>query len=251
MGEKVSLVLPVHNEADNIESVIRSFYKEIGSKIPLQIIVAEDGSTDGTKEILTKLSQEIPMTLLTEKARLGYMGGLKRGLEEAVGEYVLFCDSDGQHFPSDFWKMYNAKEGYDMVDGWRIGRADTAFRRVMSQTFQQITRVLFGLKNLRDITSPYRLVRTDVAKKAASQAKYMRESFWTEFTIRAMKGGARVKEVAVKHRPRFNGKTVVYKPSKIPEIVYNQLRGMLRVLSELRRNPAASPPSQMGARRTL
>jgi glycosyltransferase involved in cell wall biosynthesis len=81
MEEGVSLVLPVHNEADNIEAVIRGFYNEIGGKMPLQIIVAEDGSTDGTREILTKLSQEIPMTILTEKTRQGYMDGLRRGLE--------------------------------------------------------------------------------------------------------------------------------------------------------------------------
>jgi len=233
-NETISLVLPVHNEAENIESVIRSFRKEIGSRIPLQIIVAEDGSTDGTKEILNKLSVEIPMTLLMEKRRLGYMGGLQRGLREAKGDYVLFCDSDEQHDPQDFWKLYKAIEGYDMVDGWRIRRADTTFRKIMSQTFQNLARILFGLRSLHDITAPYRLVRTDVAKRVSSQIKYMRESFWTEFTIRAIKGGARVKEVTVRHRPRTNGETVVYKPSKVPKIVYRQFEGMLKIWIEMK-----------------
>jgi hypothetical protein len=104
----------------------------------------------------------------------------------------------------------------------------------MSQIFQQIAKEIFGLRNLRDITAPYRLVRTDVAKRVASQVKYMRESFWTEFTIRAIKGGARVKEVTVKHKARFNGRSIVYKPSRIPKTVYNQLKGILKIWFELR-----------------
>lgn len=235
-AETVSLVLPVHNEADNIEAVVKGFYKEINGDVSLQIVVAEDGSTDGTKEILRKLSKEVPMVVVMEKERLGYSGGVKRGLWEATGDYVLFCDSDGQHYPSDFWAMYRAKDGYDMVDGWRVNRADTTFRKVMSQTFQVLARGLFGLRGLCDITAPYRLVRRDLALNVASQVKYMGESFWTEFTIRAAMCGARIKEVPIRHRLRLSGNTVVYKPKKIPKIVYNQFNGMLKLQKELKAN---------------
>ena len=234
-SETVSLVLPVHNEADNIETVIRSFYREIGSRVHLQIVVAEDGSNDGTKEILNKLSQEIPMVVLTDDKRLGYTGGVIRGIYEATGEYVLFCDSDGQHIPSDFFEMYKEMKGYDMVDGWRVNRADTAFRKVMSQTFQILSRVFFGVKGLHDVTAPYRLVKRSIALQITSQVKYMRESFWTEFTIRAIKKGAKIKEVPVRHRLRLSGETVVYKPVKLPKIVLNQFKGMLKLWTELRR----------------
>ena len=233
-SETVSLVLPVHNEADNIETVIRSFYREIGSRVHLQIVVAEDGSNDGTKEILNKLSQEIPMVVLTDDKRLGYTGGVIRGIYEATGEYVLFCDSDGQHIPSDFFEMYKEMKGYDMVDGWRADRADTFFRRTMSSIFQALARILFGLKALRDITAPYRLVRRDVAIRIANQVKYMGESFWTEFTIRAAISGAKIKEIPVKHKLRLNGETVVYKPKRIPKIVYSQFKGILKLWIELK-----------------
>lgn len=234
MSGFVSLVLPVHNEADNIEAVIRGFYEMIGKKMNLQIVVAEDGSTDGTKEILTRLSKEIPMTMLMDDKRLGYTGGLKNGLQKANGDYVLFCDSDGQHFPSDFFEMYKQSGGYDMVDGWRVNRADTAFRKVMSQTFQILSRVFFGVKGLHDVTAPYRLVKRSIALQITSQVKYMRESFWTEFTIRAIKKGAKIKEVPVRHRLRLSGETVVYKPTKLPKIVFNQFKGMMKLWTELR-----------------
>jgi glycosyltransferase involved in cell wall biosynthesis len=234
MNDSVSIVLPVYNEAKNIESVVRSFYEEIKDRVNLEIVVAEDGSTDGTKEILKRLSKEIPLVVLMEDQRLGYTGGLKRGLQKAIGDYVLFCDSDGQHFPSDFWKLYEAREGCDMVDGWRVERADSRFRKVMSGTFQVLARVLLGLRGLHDVTAPYRLMKRDLALRVAGQVKYMKESFWTEFTIRAAAYGAKIREVPVRHRLRLGGDTVVYKPKKIPKIVYSQFRGMLRLRGELR-----------------
>jgi len=232
-SDTVSLVLPVYNEVNNIETVVRSFYDEISGRVDLEIVVAEDGSTDGTKDVLRKLSQEVPMVVLMESQRLGYAGGLKRGLQKATGDYVLFCDSDGQHFPSDFWKLYEARDGCDMVDGWRVDRADSRFRKVMSGVFQDLAKTFFDLRGICDITAPYRLVKRDLALKVADQVKYMKESFWTEFTIRAAACGAKIKEVPVKHRLRLNGDTVVYKPRKIPRIVYNQFRDMLKLRWEL------------------
>ena len=234
--ETVSLVIPVHNEVSNIETVVRGFYNEMNERLNLQIVVAEDGSTDGTKEVLKKLSKEIPMIVVMEDIRLGYSKGLKRGLQEATGEYVLFCDSDGQHYPSDLWKLYDAREGYDMVDGWRVRRADTTFRKIMSRMFQILARIIFGIKGLKDITAPYRLVKRELAMSVANQVSYMKESFWTEFTIRATAYGARIHEVPVRHRLRLSGDTVVYKPKKIPGIVYNQFKGMLKLRGELKVN---------------
>lgn len=232
-SDTVSLILPVYNEEKNIETVVRGFYKEIQGRVNLEIVVAEDGSTDGTKEVLKKLSQEVPLVALMDSQRLGYTGGLKRGLEKATGDYVLFCDSDGQHYPSDFWKLYEAREGCDMVDGWRIDRADSRFRKIMSGVFQDFAKILFNVRGLSDITAPYRLVKRDLALRIAGQVKYMRESFWMEFTIRAAACGAKIREVPVGHRLRLSGETVVYNRKKIPRIVYNQFRGMLKLRREL------------------
>lgn len=231
--DKISLLLPVHNEAGNIERVIRSFYNELHEKVPLEIVVAEDGSTDGTKEILQSLSKEIPLTLLMDDERRGYLGGLRAGLSKVTGNYVLFCDSDGQHDATDFWKLYESRDGCDIVSGWRINRADSFHRKVMSRTFQWFAKVIFSLPSLHDITAPYRLVRTDVAKKISQDVKYMVESYWTEFTIRACTMGARIKEVPVRHNDRLSGTTRVYGLSKIPRIVASQFVSLFKIREEL------------------
>lgn len=114
---EVSLLLPVHNEAETIEKTITEFYAEIGTKIPLEIIVAEDGSTDGTKDILRRLNKRIPMKLVLGEQRKGYMRGVKDGLRQVTTDYVFFVDSDGQHKASDFWKLYRMKGDYDLIVG--------------------------------------------------------------------------------------------------------------------------------------
>ena len=197
---EVTLLLAVHNEADTIEGVIREFHDEIGRKIPLKILVVEDGSTDGTKEILEGLSKELPMSLLLGKERRGYPKAAVEGLRRIDTKYVFFTDGDGQHGAKDFWKLFELKDMYDVVSGWRVKRADALHRRLMSKTFQWMARRFFKLPELRDITAPYKLMRSRVAKLIADEWKYMKESFWTEFTIRAFKRGFSIGEVPVSHR---------------------------------------------------
>lgn len=225
---EVTLLLPVHNEADTIELVINEFYEELRLKILPKIVVVEDGSTDGTKEILAELKDRIPMRLILGSERRGYAQAILEGLKHVDTEYVLFTDSDGQHAATDFWKLYRQREDYDIINGWRVRRADSIFRRLMSSTFQWLARQLFRL-SLHDITAPYKLTRSEVAQTVASEYEYMRESFWTEFMIRALKKGYTVKEVPVTHKKRQSGSTRVYKPLKIPGIIYRQLTDLIRL----------------------
>lgn len=230
---EVALLMPVHNEAENIENGVMEFYNVIGRKLSLEIVCCEDGSTDGTQEILKNLSEKRPMKVILGAERKGYSNAIKDGLKIVSSKYVLFVDSDGQHLPSDFWKLYEYKNDYEIVSGRRSKRADVFHRKVMSSAFQFMARKIFKLPVLRDITAPYRLVHTDVARTIAEECKYMTESFWTEFTIRACKKGFKMIEVTITHKNRAWGSTRVYKPSRIPRVVFSQLLGMLRLWREL------------------
>ena len=227
--------MPVHNEAGIIEEVISQFYDEISAKIPLKVVVAEDGSTDGTKEILRQLATTMPVYPLLADERKGYSKGLIDGLAKVDTEFVCFSDSDGQHLPADFWKLWERRNDADIVSGWRVNRADALHRRLMSSVFQSMARTMFGLPRFHDITGPYKLMRTRTAKQVAGEFKYMRESFWTEFTIRACGMGFKIVEVPVGHRNRFGeGSTQVYKLSKVPSIAWRQSRDLVRLWREER-----------------
>ena len=136
MKTEISFLFPVYNEAETIEEVIGEFYKEIGSRISIEIIVAEDGSTDGTKAILCELSKRIPMKIIFGKDRKGYSRGLIDGIAKVNTKFVVFVDSDGQHLASDFWKLYKLKDFYDIVTGWREKRADGFHRKIISSVFK-------------------------------------------------------------------------------------------------------------------
>jgi glycosyltransferase involved in cell wall biosynthesis len=231
---EVAVVLPCHNEVDIIEKVVREFYEELNGNVSFEIVVCEDGSTDGTKDVLKRLSKDIPMKVILGYERKGYAGGLKDGLKLVQAKYIFFVDADGQHLASDFWRLYELREKYDVVSGWRVRRADNFYRRIMSKTFQSLAKLFFGLPKLKDITAPFKLVRADVAKIVAEECKYMKESFWTEFTIRVLLKKFSLTEKPVTHRDRIGeGSTRVYKPWKIPKIVMAQISGLLKLWKEL------------------
>jgi glycosyltransferase involved in cell wall biosynthesis len=228
----ISLLLPAHNEAHTIQGTILEFYNEIATKLPVEIIVSEDGSTDGTKKALIELSGKIPIKLILGKERKGYMKGVKDGLKLVSSDYVFFSDSDGQHLASDFWHLYEKRLDYDLIVGKKIKRVDPPHRILISKVFHLIIKALFKLP-IRDPDTAYRLIRREVVEDVIDEATILKYSFWTEFTVRAFKKGYKVAEVPVVHRGRLDGSTRLYDSSKLVKIILSQFVGLFKLCSEL------------------
>ena len=185
--------MPVHNEEDSITNVVMEVYDKLGKNpdFPFEIILAEDGSNDNTKKVIINLSKKIPLKAILSSGRKGYSGGIKEGLKLVSSPYVIVSDSDGQHRPEDFWKLKNKLDETEhqdnvIISGNRMVRADAFHRRIISKTFQKLNGIIFDLPPLEDITSPFKLMDSDLAKSLASECKYMSEGFWTEFIVRAI-----------------------------------------------------------------
>jgi dolichol-phosphate mannosyltransferase len=237
---KFSIVLPVHNEEQSITNVVMEVFDKLGKNLdfPFEIILAEDGSKDNTKKVIINLSKKIPLKAILSRGRKGYSGGIKEGLKLVSSPYVIVSDSDGQHRPEDFWKLKSKLDEMEdkdnvIISGNRMIRADALHRKIISKTFQKLNGVMFDLPPIEDMTSPFKLMKTNLAKCIASECKFMKESFWTEFIVRAIHKKIRIVEVPVQHVNRVKGETVVYNKSKIPKIVINQLRAMLKLKQEL------------------
>jgi len=226
------LLLPVHNEADIIEKIILEFYNEIGTKIPLNICVSEDGSTDGTKDVLLQLNEKIPMTLVLGEERKGYMRGVKDGLRKTHSDFVFFVDSDGQHIASDFWKLYEKRENFDMIVGKKIKRDDPPLRIAISKIFHLLVRTLFRLP-ISDPDTAFRLINVRVINEVLEETRFLEYSFWTEFTVRAFMKGFKVAEVPVVHKKRLNGSTRLYSSNKLFGIIIKQLIGLFKLWKEI------------------
>jgi glycosyltransferase involved in cell wall biosynthesis len=227
----IDVVLPVYNEAGSIRSVVLDFYNEIVQKLPSRLIVAEDGSVDGTKEILLELKNEMPLSLFSGSKRKGYAKGVADALRKCGEQWVFFSDSDGQYFPSDFWQLWENRDSYDMIIGRKLHRSEGIHRTILANGFHTVANSLFRLK-LHDADCGFRLIRKEVIDSVLDEVKFLKYSFWAEFTIRACLKGFKISEVQITHSIRASGKTQIYTPSKLPLIILKQLKGLLDLYSD-------------------
>ena len=225
---RFSIVVPAHNEGPTIEEVLRDYASEVASKLGSSIVVCEDGSTDNTREVLRRLSSELPLRLVTSEGRLGYATGVKRGLRSADGDILFFSDSDGQYDPRDFWALRAQLGNADMVIGAKIERQEPPHRILLAKGFHLLVKCLFGIR-LRDIDCGFRLIRRRLVESVLDEVRDLPYSFWAEFTVISSLAGFRIVEVPVSHRSRLQGGTTIYQPRGLPKIVFRQALGLLRL----------------------
>ena len=232
-AQGIRILMPAYNEADSIESVLREFHKSVADPLRSPILVCEDGSTDRTKEVLSRLALELPVEVISDKLRLGYAGGVKRGLLLAGGQAVFFSDSDGQYDPEDFWKLVDGFSDVDMVVGRKVKRREPFYRGVLAWGFHTLARVLFGVP-FHDMDCGFRIIRRSYVHGVIDATVSLPYSFWAEFTILGFLRGFRIKEVPISHRSRLAGGSTIYEPKRLPRILLVQFLGLLRLRRRLR-----------------
>ena len=228
----ISLIILVHQEAEVIESVIKEFYEKVTLKIPgSEFIVCEDGSTDGTKEILEKVKDKYRLTLHMGNEKKGYTMAMKEAFKLAKNDLVFFSDSDGQHGPGDFWDMVKLMEDNDMVIGWKKDRKDGPVRQVLTTGYNKIIGLYFGVR-LHDIDCGFRLMNRKVIDFLLKQEWNLQFCISSELTVKASKGGLRIAEIVVKHFPREFGDSRGLPFKKIPKIVWRILKTFKKIKND-------------------
>jgi dolichol-phosphate mannosyltransferase len=230
---EIEILLPVHNEAESIESTIREIYNEISPQVSVRFLICEDGSVDDTKKILRRLSASIPMNLILSDERKGYSRAVIDGMKALDAPYLLCLDSDGQCDPKDFAKFWRARTSSDLVLGWRVNRADTPLRKLMSRTFYKIYQSLYGVP-VHDPSCPYVVVSKKVVDQLVGELGAMQQGFWWEFVARVHRRGFSIQELPVNHRLRSAGTTQVYKLRKLPGIGWRHFLALFKIWSQTR-----------------
>jgi dolichol-phosphate mannosyltransferase len=230
----LEILLPVHNETESIESTIREIYAAASPYAAMRFIICEDGSTDDTKEVLSRLAASLPLKLIMSEERKGYSRAVRDGMEALEADYLLCLDSDGQCDPADFGKFWEAREQQDVAIGWRVNRSDTLLRRVLSRIFYSFYQLLYRVP-VHDPSCPFMLARKEVIKKIAAEMGEMREGFWWEFTARVYRRGLSIREFNVNHRNRSAGQTQVYRLSRMPGIGYLHVLALFKIWNQTKR----------------
>jgi glycosyltransferase involved in cell wall biosynthesis len=201
---KVSLVLPAHNEAENIGVVVSDAVAVLPEVFrDFEVIVVDDGSKDGTGEVADNLaSGNEHVKVVHHPHNRGYGAALTSGFHAATGDYIMFMDSDRQFDIRDV-KLFEPYVGkYDIVAGFRKKRSDSLQRTLMGRTFNTFVRYLFGVK-VKDIDCGFKLFLAGLLKHLELQSPGALIN--AEIHAKANLQGATITEVGVNHYPRLAG----------------------------------------------
>ena len=230
----ISLVFPVHNESFVIEQTLRNYIAELEGRVPdLEVIVAEDGSTDDTKVVLERLEQELDIRLYMSDERKGYQQAVIDAVSHATKPWVFIVDSDYQFAAIDFWRLEPHRVDHDVILGLKSPRKDPLYRVWLSRGYNFLMRRFLRVP-YRDMDTGFRLVRREIIIELAPSVRHM--SFFTaEFVVRAHHAGHRIVEVPVPHYARKIGSTTIFFISQLFVICVKQFIGILKMRREFRR----------------
>lgn len=166
-----SIVIPAHNEEGSLENTITTLIKKLDTeKIPHEILVVNDNSTDGTVKLIERLMTQYPaLRYVNNLPPNGFGLAVRKGLEEFKGDAVTIVMADGSDSPDDVINFYRKlQEGYDCVFGSRFIRGGQVFnypktKLIINRVANTFIRILFGL-NYNDITNAFKCYRREVIK---------------------------------------------------------------------------------------
>ena len=225
---KLQILMPVYNEATSIENTVKEIYDTLNGKIEFEFIISEDGSTDGTKEILKELKNKYPIELISEEGRKFYSKAVIDGIKKATADYLLIKDSDGQCDPKDILNFWKVKEDSDLVNGYRYPRYDFAYRRFISKAFYIFYKILFNVP-LRDPSFAYVFMNKKVYSQLNDFEPLMPDGFFWEFNARAKSLNFSFNQIKINHRKRSSGDTKIYTLKNLPRIAYTNGIGLLKL----------------------
>jgi glycosyltransferase involved in cell wall biosynthesis len=232
----VSVVLPCLNEEANIAGAIRNARSAAAAAAAdHEIIVVDDGSTDGTGRIARGFVEADPHVRLVVHARnRGYGGAVRSGIAAARMDWVLLADADRQFDLRDLADFVPLTGAADAVWGRRVLRRDTAGRRACAAAWNRLVRALFRVP-VSDVDCGFKLIRRDLLRRCELRTSGAMIS--TELAVQCRAHGARFAEIDVRHHPRVAGRET----GGNPRVVLRAFGELARMHATLRRLSRAAP----------
>lgn len=200
---EISIVIPVFNEKDNIYPTIKKVKKALEKKFrEFELIFVNDGSFDGTKELLNKAKKEYSFLKIYHLTKNnGQSAALDVGFSKAEGDIIVMMDGDLQTDPEDIYILLKYMPEYDVVNGKRTKRED-GFRRAFASKIGNGFRNLITGDNISDTGCPLKLFKKEVLKKIK-----MFDGMHRFLPTLAKYSGFKVIEIPVHHYDRIFGES--------------------------------------------
>jgi glycosyltransferase involved in cell wall biosynthesis len=232
MTPGLSVVVPMFNEAGNVTPVIEAIRQALGTGEPWEILLVDDGSTDGTAEEIRRLAEGDERVRLIRLARnYGQTIALQAGFDHARGRIVVSIDGDLQNDPADIPRLVRTlvEEDYDLVAGYRVERKDSARRRLPSTIANILARAVTGV-DIRDTGCTLRAYRRELLEDFVIYSDLHRFIPAVAVSLRS----ARITEMPVGHQPRMHGRSK-YGISRAPRVLSDLL--VLLLIRSFRERP--------------
>ncbi len=207
----VSAFFPCYNDEHAIPIMVRSVRAALLDSVEaFEIIVVDDGSSDGSVAVLESLCDEVPeLHIVSHVANRGYGGALLSGFATASMEWTFYTDGDAQYDASEIVRCIDAvRPDIDVVQGFKIGRGDPWYRKIIGRTYHHVVRVLFSIQ-VRDTDCDFRLMRTSLLDRV--ELTSTTGVICVEMMRKFDRAGARFAEVGVSHRARPFGRSQFFR----------------------------------------
>lgn len=201
---ELSIVIPALNEREALPELLEEIAQACESlDLSWEAIVVDDGSTDGTIELLEELAANHPQVCgIRLRRNFGKSAALAAGFAHSSGRTIVTIDGDGQDDPADIPALLAQLDaGVDLVSGWKRRRRDAFGRRFASRIYNRATAWLTGV-SIHDMNCGFKAYRGECARSLDPYGELHRY-----MPVLAVQQGWRVAELPVNHRPRRHGRS--------------------------------------------
>ncbi|MCX7944985.1 MAG: glycosyltransferase family 2 protein [Deltaproteobacteria bacterium] len=199
---KLSILIPVYNELSTVEKLVNKVLST-PFETETEIIIVDDASNDGTREVLSKIS-DARVKVIYHSKNQGKGAAIKTAIKNATGDYIIIQDADLEYDPSDINKLIcKAKEGFDVIYGSRfyygMPNGDNIIHYLGNRLLTQISNLFSGLK-LSDMETCYKMIKREILNKIKIEENGF--GIEPEITAKIAKHRFSITEVPISYKPR-------------------------------------------------
>ena len=218
---KFSVVIPAHNESENLNVLLPRLKTALGS-LDCQILVVDNASTDDSQEMLRAFKATMPELVIEKEPTLGYGRAVIAGLRSAKGDAIGIIRADNQEKSEDLVLMYKlfSEGNFDLYKAVRKNRIHDGLTRIIISKIYNLLFRLFFRTRTRDINATPKIFTRELYEKLKLES-----NDWfidAEIVIKAANFGCRIGEMEIEYLPRLKGKSNV-KPAHLYQFIKNML----------------------------
>ncbi|HKY19599.1 MAG TPA: glycosyltransferase family 2 protein [Vicinamibacterales bacterium] len=205
--QSLTVFFPAYNDSGTIASLVITALQTASTLTENhEVIVVNDGSSDGTAQILDELARLYPrLRIVTHEANRGYGGALRSGFAAASKDLIFYTDGDAQYDPAEMALLWQKMHpDVDLVNGYKISRSDPWHRIVIGRAYHHIVKLMFGLR-VRDVDCDFRMLRRSIFDRVRLEKNS--GVICLEMMKKIQDTGFNIVEVPVHHYHRAHGRS--------------------------------------------